>query len=186
MAVHHERTEGLWLITHRKGSGLPVLAYDELVEEALCWGWIDSLPRALDESRTMLWLAPRKPGSNWSRLNKTRAERMIAEGRMQPSGLSKIDQAKVDGSWDALNEVADLIVPADLAASLAELPPARENWDAFPPSARRGILEWIQNARRAETRAKRVAETARLAQQNIRALSPAARSSLPPINGEGG
>jgi uncharacterized protein YdeI (YjbR/CyaY-like superfamily) len=166
---HHARPQGVWLVTFRAGSGEPAPGYDAAVEEALCFGWVDSRPRELDERRTMLWFAPRQPGSAWARPNKQRVERLIAEGRMAPAGLAKVQAAQADGSWTRLDAVEDGIVPDDLAAALAAWPDARRHWDAFPRSARRGILEWIVQARTAPTRQRRVQETARLAQDNVRA-----------------
>jgi uncharacterized protein YdeI (YjbR/CyaY-like superfamily) len=169
LVANHTRAEGVWLITYKKAAGKPTLSYEESVEEALCFGWIDSIARKLDEERSMLYFAPRKAGSGWSRPNKTRIERLMADGRMAPAGLAKIETAKADGSWTLLDAVENLEVPDDLAAEFAHYPDARANFDAFPRSARRGILEWIVQAKRPETRAKRVAETARLAQENVRA-----------------
>lgn len=169
LAANHTRAEGVWLITYKKATGKPTLSYEASVEEALCFGWVDSKGGKLDDERTMLYFAPRKAGSGWSRPNKERVERLIAEGRMAPAGLAKIEQAKADGSWTLLDAVENLEVPDDLAAEFDKHPAARANFDAFPRSARRGILEWIVQARTASTRAKRVAETARLAQANARA-----------------
>lgn len=166
---NHTRETGVWLIRYKKATGKPYVDYDESVEEALCFGWIDSLPRKLDEERTMLYFAPRKAGSNWSGLNKQRVEKLIKEGLMTPAGLEKIDAAKQDGSWDALDEVEALVVPPDLDEAFDRYPNSRENFEAFPRSVKRGILEWILNAKREETRQKRVDETARLAADNIRA-----------------
>ena len=166
---HHTRPQGVWLVTFRVGSGEPAPGYDAAVEEALCFGWVDSRPRKLDERRTMLWFAPRQPGSAWARPNKLRVERLIAEGLMAPAGLAKVQAAMADGSWTRLDAVEDGIVPDDLAAALAAWPDARRHWDAFPRSARRGILEWIVQAKTAPTRERRVQETARLAQDNQRA-----------------
>ena len=169
LAEHHAREAGLWLIRYKKAAGKPTLSYADVVEEALCFGWIDSLPRALDAERTMLYVAPRKPGSGWSRLNKERAERLIRAGRMTPAGQAKIDAAKADGSWNALDAVEALTVPDDLAAAFAQHPGAAAHWDAFPRSVKRGILEWITTAKRADTRRRRIEETARKAQRNERA-----------------
>jgi len=169
LAANHTRAEGVWLITYKKAAGKPTLSYEESVEEALCFGWVDSKGGKLDDERTMLYFAPRKASSGWSRPNKERVARLIAEGRMAPAGLAKIEAAQADGSWALLDAVENLEVPDDLAAEFARYPDARANFDAFPRSARRGILEWIVQARTASTRAKRVAETARLAQANARA-----------------
>jgi uncharacterized protein YdeI (YjbR/CyaY-like superfamily) len=169
LAKNHGRAEGVWLITYKKAAGKPRIEYDEAVEEALCFGWVDSKPGKVDEERTKLWFAPRKAGSGWSRPNKERIERLMASDLMQPAGLAKIEAAKKDGSWTSLDAVEDLVIDPDLAAALASYPKAAQNFDAFPRSAKRGILEWIALAKRTETRAARIAETASLAQDNVRA-----------------
>jgi uncharacterized protein YdeI (YjbR/CyaY-like superfamily) len=176
LMAHHTRTEGIWLITYKKAPGLPYVSYDAVVEEALCFGWIDSKPNKLDDERTMLWLAPRKPGTGWSALNKRRIEAMVAAGLMMPPGLAKIEAAQQDGSWEALDAIERLEIPADLAAALAANAAAQANFDDFPRSAKRGILEWITSAKRAETRDRRIAETVELAAQNLRANSWPRRS----------
>lgn len=163
------QAESIWLVTFKKSAGDRYVPYNDVVEEALCFGWVDSLPRKLDESRTMLLLSPRKPRSAWSRANKDRVERMIAAGSMTPAGLARVAEAKKDGSWSKLDAVEELIVPDDLATALNDRPDAADNFNAFPKSTRRGILEWILQAKRAETRAKRIAETADLAAKNRRA-----------------
>ncbi len=169
LARNHDNTGGIWLVTFKKHCSDKYVSYDEIVEEAICFGWIDSLPRKLDEDRTMLWLAPRKTGSGWSRLNKERVEKMTAAGLMTQAGLEKIEAAKQDGSWSALDAIEALEIPPDLDAALTSYSAAMQNFEAFPRSAKRGILEWIANAKRPATRAKRIEETARLAQDNIRA-----------------
>lgn len=117
----------------------------------------------------MLWFAPRRAGSAWSKPNKERVARMIAAGLMMPAGMAKVEAAKADSTWTMLDAVEALEIPPDLAAAFAPYPKARQNFEAFPRSAKRGILEWIVQAKRPETRAKRVAETARLAEENVRA-----------------
>lgn len=166
---NHTRSEGVWLVTYRKAAGKPVVSYDEMVCEALCFGWVDSKPGKLDAERTMLYFAPRKAGSGWSKPNKERIERLLKEGRMSPVGLEKVEAAKRDGSWSALDAVERLELPPDLVAALEANGSAKANFEAFPRSVKRGILEWIANAKRPETRAKRILETATLAAQNRRA-----------------
>ncbi|NTU63820.1 MAG: hypothetical protein HGB05_10570 [Chloroflexi bacterium] len=166
---NHTRAEGVWLISYKKATGQPRFEYDEAVEEALCFGWIDSKPNKLDEERSMLWFAPRKPGTGWSTPNKIRVEKLIAAGLMAPAGLAKIEAARQDGSWNALDAIEALEIPPDLATALAANPIAQQYFEAFPRSVKRGILEWIATAKKPETRAKRVEETARLAADNIRA-----------------
>ncbi|MEA5452362.1 YdeI/OmpD-associated family protein [Leptolyngbya sp. CCNP1308] len=171
LAANHARTEGLWLITYKKRPGRPYVSYDEVVEEALCFGWIDSKGNKLDGDRTMLWMAPRQPGTGWSALNKRRIAALTEAGLMMPPGLAKIEAAKQDGSWELLDAIERLEIPPDLAAAFAENDLASANFEAFPRSAKRGILEWIASAKRAETRERRIAETVELAAQNLRANS---------------
>jgi uncharacterized protein YdeI (YjbR/CyaY-like superfamily) len=169
LEANHTRAEGVWLITYKKAAAKPTISYEESVEEALCFGWVDSKGNKLDDERTMLYFAPRKSGSGWSRPNKERVARLIAAGRMAPAGLAKIEAAQADGSWTLLDAVENLEVPDDLAAEFEKYPAARANFDVFPRSAKRALLEWIVQAKRPDTRAKRIAETARLAQENVRA-----------------
>lgn len=166
---HHADAPGVWLITYKQGGPKPKVPWPEIVDEALCFGWVDSLPRKLDEARSMLLVTPRKPRSVWSAINKRKVARLIAQGRMTAAGLAKVEAAKRDGSWAALDEVERGVVPDDLAAALATVAKARGHWDAFPPGVKKGILQWIASAKRPQTRAARVAETARLAGKNQRA-----------------
>jgi uncharacterized protein YdeI (YjbR/CyaY-like superfamily) len=166
---NHTRTQGVWLISFKKATGKPRVEYDEAVEEALCFGWIDSKSLKLDDERTMLWFTARKRGTGWSKPNKERVERLIAAGLMTEAGMAKITAAQQDGSWSALDAVEALEIPPDLAAALAAHPSAQAHFEAFPRSAKRSILEWIASAKTPATRAKRVEETARLAADNIRA-----------------
>lgn len=165
---HHTRDRGVWYVYLKKSSGKQRLTYDDMVEEALCYGWVDGQARALDDERAMLWLSPRKPRSVWSLPNKRRVARLIAAGLMHPAGRAKVDLAKRNGSWAALDTIDRLEVPDDLAAAFAAAPRARANFDAFPKSAKRAVLEWVRQAKRPETRARRVAESARLAAANER------------------
>jgi len=166
---NHLRAEGIWLISHKKSSP-HYLEYGAIVEEALCFGWIDSTARPLDAQRSMQLLTPRRKGSAWSRPNKIRIERLIEEGRMRPPGLAKIEQAKLDGAWTFLDDIEALVVPPDLQEALEAHPPALANWEAFPRTVKRFRLHWIKTAKRPETRAKRVSATAEAAQRNERAL----------------
>jgi uncharacterized protein YdeI (YjbR/CyaY-like superfamily) len=145
------------------------LPYEELVLEALCFGWIDGQARGVDEERTSLLLTPRKPKSGWSRPNKKRVELLEAEGLMTDAGHRAIAVAKENGSWSALDDVENLVEPPELKAALDANPAARENWDAFPPSAKKAILNWISTAKKPETRERRVAQTVAEAAANRRA-----------------
>jgi uncharacterized protein YdeI (YjbR/CyaY-like superfamily) len=162
LAEHHAASDGVWVVFWRQRSGRTGPSYEDAVLEALCFGWIDGKAAKLDDDRTLLRFSPRKRGSAWARTNKLRVERLLGEGLMTEAGLAKIEEAKRDGSWTRLDAVEDLVVPEDLAAALAGHPGARERWDAFPRSVRRSALERIALAKRPETRARRVAETARL------------------------
>lgn len=168
LEANHDRSAGVWIVTDKKGSP-DYLSYDAIVEELLCFGWIDSLPRALDDRRSMRYVAPRKPGGAWSKVNKARISTLIANGRMAPPGLARIEAARKDGSWEFLDDVDDLIAPDDLIAALEGYPNARSHYEAFPPSWKKIILEWIKTAKRPETRRKRIAETAEQAERNLRA-----------------
>lgn len=169
LAANHLQKESIWLVTYKKLVPEWYVAYASIVEEALCFGWIDSLPRALDRDRTMLRLSPRKPRSAWSKINRDRVSTLIKSKLMRPSGLAVIKAAKKDGSWDLIKKVDSGKSPKDLQEALLRYPNAKENFEAFPPSSKRAILEWITLAKTSETRMKRVNETARLASENIRA-----------------
>lgn len=169
LEAHHSRAEGVWLVSWKKATGKSAMSYDDAVSHALCFGWIDSVPAKLDEERSMLWFAPRKAGTGWSRPNKMRVEAMEAEGLMRPAGVRVVEAARADGSWSLLDAVEDLVVPDDLAAAFRENSGSAEHWESSPRSAKRGILEWIAQAKRPETRDRRVQETARMAARGERA-----------------
>lgn len=160
LIANHATSDGVHLVSWRRGSGKASVPYEEAVEEALCVGWIDSVGRRLDEERAIQRFSPRRPGSGWARSNKERIERLVAAGLMLPAGLAAVETAKRDGSWTRLDEVENHVVPSDLAAALDAAPPARDRWDAFSRSARRMMLVWLVDAKRPETRAKRIAEIA--------------------------
>lgn len=172
LQANHATSPGIWLIYYKRGSGKPRVEYADAVEEALCFGWIDSKANTIDDERSMQMFTPRKAKSPWSKLNKTRIEALMAQGLMTPAGLAKIEAAKQDGSWTALDAVEALTVPADLQEALAANETARLNFEAFSKSARKTILWWIESAKRPETRAKRIEETVTLAAQNIKANQP--------------
>lgn len=164
LAGNHASSGTVWLVTFRKGSPHH-LPWPEIVRELICWGWVDSLPRKLDDERTMLRISPRDPGSAWSGVNKAHAEAARAEGRMTAAGEAAIAAARENGMWAFLDGVERLEVPDDLAAALG---PIRPGWDAYPDGVKRGTLEWIKTAKRAPTRAARIAEVARAAARGER------------------
>ncbi|GAA3998074.1 hypothetical protein GCM10022408_06010 [Hymenobacter fastidiosus] len=145
------------------------MGYDEAVEEALCFGWIDSWPRKLDAERSQLLFTPRQPQSGWSKVNKERLVRLGQAGLLRPAGLAAIETARQNGAWETLDAAEAGTVPADLTAALATDAAAAQHFAAFSLSARKMILTWVLAARRPETRARRVTETVRLAARNKRA-----------------
>ena len=169
LAANHGSARGAWAVTYGKGGPEPHVSYEELVLEAVAHGWIDSTRRRVDDRRTEMLMTPRKPTSGWSRSNKERVERLEREGLMAPAGRRAVEVAKQNGSWALLDDVEDLVEPEELAAALDSVPNARAHWDAFPPSARKAALLWIATAKRPATRARRIAETARLAGEDERA-----------------
>lgn len=164
-----DKERSIWLIIYRKAAEKPSVYYEEAVEEALCFGWIDSVANKRDEESRYQFFARRNPKSKWSGLNKSRVERLLKEGLMTPAGLALIEEAKRTGTWIALDEVEALTLPKELQDALKKNSKAAKYFDAFPPSVKRGILEWVSNAKRDETKEKRIAETIQLAEKNIRA-----------------
>ena len=147
LQVHYGQKSGIWLVTYKKNHKY-YLPYNDIVEECLCFGWVDSLPRKLDEQQTMLYISPRRKGSNWSKANKDRVEKLQQRGLIHKSGLAKIEQAQQDGSWSFLDDVEALILPDDLKHAFSKNQIAQKNFETFPPSSKRVILEWIKNAKR--------------------------------------
>ncbi|TGE27437.1 YdeI/OmpD-associated family protein [Hymenobacter metallicola] len=169
LAQHHAASPGVWLVYFKKSSGQPRVSYAEAVEEALCFGWIDSLPRKLDAERTALLFTPRQPRSGWSKVNKERLEQLTAAGLMTPAGLAAVERARQNGAWESLDAAEAGLVPPDLTAALAENEAAARQFAAFSPSARKQLLTWVLGAKRPETRAARVAEVVRRAAVGKRA-----------------
>ena len=166
---NHQTEKSIWLVIYKKESGTPSVYYPEAVDEALCFGWIDSLPNKRDSISYYQFFSKRKAKSNWSSVNKEKVEKLIAQGLMHPSGHAMIELAKQTGTWNALDEVEQLNLPPELINGFKENKSALANWEKFSRSSKRGILEWIMNAKRLETRLKRVQETITLAEKNIKA-----------------
>ena len=165
---NHDTTGSVWLIIYKKDSGIPSARYDEAVDEALCFGWVDSKPNKRDDKSYYQFFSRRNSKSNWSRVNKEKIQRLIKENRMALSGLQLVELAKSNGTWDALNDVENLVIPTEMMKLFETNEKAYTNWKKFPDSVKRGILEWIFNAKRKETRLKRIKETVDLASENIR------------------
>lgn len=161
---HHDSSTGVWVDYPKVRSGIAGLTYEEIVEEALCFGWIDSVVRKLDEpGRKSLRLTPRKAGSIWAKSNRERVERLIASGQMTPAGQRIVDAARQDGSWQLLVDVEAHVIAPDLDAALARHRGARRAFEAYPKSQIEQLLYWCYSAKRPETRAQRVQEVARAA-----------------------
>jgi uncharacterized protein YdeI (YjbR/CyaY-like superfamily) len=167
--ANHQVMDSVWLVIYKKGSAASSVNYEEAVEEALCFGWIDSRPQKRDEECFLLTFSKRKPKSVWSAINKKRLEKLIAEDKMAPAGLAAIEIAKENGSWTSIDKVEAMEMPEALTKAFKKNKQAKENFDAFPPSAKKGIYQWIITAKTDETRNKRVIETVELAAKNIRA-----------------
>lgn len=165
---HHQNSSGVWLVSYRSAETGPRIPYEQAVEEALCWGWIDSSKRVWDEQRSLLRFTPRRRGSPWARTNKERVARLEAEGRLQPSGRAAIEKALRDGSWTILDGPEAGVVPEELALALAALEGASDHFRGFPPSERKQILTWIALAKTPETRTRRIAEAAARSGENRR------------------
>ncbi|HYK94392.1 MAG TPA: YdeI/OmpD-associated family protein [Candidatus Dormibacteraeota bacterium] len=166
LEANHATATGVWLVMDRQEARRTL--YEMTVEEALCFGWIDSTAGRVDDERGKLYFAPRKPTSGWAATNKARLERLIAEGRMAPAGLAAIERAKANGTWEILDSVERGEAPADLMAALAARPPAATNWATWPASVRKQALTSIAYARRPETRAQRIEKIVDHAVRNVR------------------
>lgn len=166
LEANYDSAPGVLLAIGKKGRTRTTLTYEEAVEEAVRFNWIDSTTHPLDEDRFSQLFTPRKSGSTWSRSNKERVARLEADGLLLPTTIAAIETAKADGSWSQLDDVDNLVVPDDLAAALEAEPEALGNFERFSPSQRKLALYWIGTAKRPETRAKRIEATVRAASEN--------------------
>lgn len=167
LAKNHDIETSVWLVFD-KGKNRTI-NYDEIVEEALCFGWVDSVGGTVDDTKTKLYISKRKPKSAWAKTNKARIEKLTKLGLMAPAGIEAVKIAKQNGAWDALNKSDAFELPPELTQLLRENPQAKEFYDAMPPSSHRIILEWIYTAKTPETKIKRIRETVDLAAQGIKA-----------------
>ena len=176
---NHGTSPGVWLVSWKKASGKPYVPYGDTVDEALCFGWIDSRVNTLDDERAMRLFTRRNPKSPWSRVNKEKAARLMQQARMTEAGASMIAAAQSNGAWTMYDEIEDLVIPPDLASALAANQTAQTHFDNFSPPSRKNILWWIKSARKPDTRAARIARTAELAAENRMANHPAGRDRGP-------
>lgn len=165
---NHRSRQSVWLVYYRMKSQVPSITYSDAVDEALCFGWIDSTKKSLDENRFMQFFCKRKPNSVWSKINKEKVRRLIDKGQMTRAGLDSIEVAKQNGSWTILDEVEDLKIPKDLDKKFKSLPGSKEFFLSLSKSARKSILQWLVLARRPETRQNRIDEIAELAAQKLK------------------
>jgi uncharacterized protein YdeI (YjbR/CyaY-like superfamily) len=173
LAEHHATSNSVFLIIYKKDSGVASVNYSEALDEALCFGWIDSKINKRDQQSFYQYFAKRNPKSNWSKINKQRIEQLERQGKLQPAGIEVIEQAKRTGTWDALNEVDQAVIPDDMLVMMQDYPDSRENFDRFAFSIRRATLEWILNAKTPVTRENRIRTT----------VEKAAANAKPPIFG---
>ncbi len=168
LAEHHTQPSGVWLVSRRRAADR-AFSYEESVLEALRYGWVDSTVKGLDEDRTMMWFAPRRPGSMWTRINKGRVARLEEAGLLEPAGAAAVAVAKETGMWTLMDAVEDRVVPDDLAAAFDRHPGSRQHWESWSASAQKLILTWIVLARKPETRAARIETTAEKAARGEKA-----------------
>ncbi len=166
LEANHTRRAGVWLLFRKKSSSVPSVRYNDAVEEALCFGWIDSIVKSVDADSYVQLFTPRKPKSVWSKSNKIRVERLIEAGLMTPAGLEKVETARRNGAWESYDSVEALEIPADFRSALARHQSARDNFERFSPSRKKALLYLIITAKRPETRKRRIERAVRLASEN--------------------
>ena len=158
LQAHHATRQSVWLVYYKKVANQPSLTWSQAVDEALCFGWIDSQAKPLDGERYQQYFSRRKPTSGWSKVNKEKVARLIAEGRMTAAGLASIEIAQQNGSWTLLDEATALLLPADLALALQNVPAANSYFSSLSKSVRQNMLQWVALAKRPATRQQRIAE----------------------------
>ncbi|WP_339608101.1 YdeI/OmpD-associated family protein [uncultured Roseivirga sp.] len=165
---NHESEQSVWLVHFKSSTKVASLTWSEAVDEALCFGWIDSTRKTIEEERYMQYFSKRKPNSMWSKINKEKVDQLIQNNQMTQAGLASVEIAKQNGSWTFLDEVEALVIPEDLAAALADHEGAIDYFDGLSKSAKKILLHWIISAKRPETRQKRVLEIAENASENLK------------------
>ncbi len=170
LSENHQIQDNIWLVIYKKESGIESIYYDEAVDEALCFGWIDSKPNKRDDISFYQYFSKRNPKSNWSRVNKNKIKRLLKANKLEKAGLEMIELAKKIGTWNALDDVENLILPKEMQELFdkSENKEAKENFENFPRSTKRGILEWISTAKTLPTKLKRITETLEAAKDNKR------------------
>lgn len=165
---NHNREKGIWLLQYNKKSCKPTISWSDAVDEALCFGWIDSLKKKRDDESSIQYFGKRKPKSTWSKINKQKIERLTAENRMSQAGLDIIILAKENGSWEILDGVEEILIPEDLMLELSSRPGAIAFFHSLSKSVKKMMLQWIVLAKRPETRQKRILEIAIAAENKMK------------------
>lgn len=165
---NHDKKQSVWLTHYKMKSSMPTISWSEAVDEALCFGWIDSKAKPIDEEKYMQFFSKRKAISTWSKVNKEKVQKLIDEGSMTQAGSESIEIAKQNGSWTILDEVEALIMPNDLEKEFKIKPGSKEFFLSLSKSVRKSILQWLVLAKKQETRQKRIREIAELAAHNLK------------------
>jgi uncharacterized protein YdeI (YjbR/CyaY-like superfamily) len=168
LEINHYSKQSVWLIYYKKKSNMPSITWSEAVDQALCFGWIDSTARPIDDEKYMQYFCQRKPASVWSKINKEKISRLIEQGLMTQSGFKSIEIAKENGSWTILDEVEELILPADLENAFKAKPGSKAFYLSLSKSVRKAILQWVVLAKRTETRQQRINDIVDLAAQKLK------------------
>lgn len=168
LAENHRSKQSIWLVYYKIQANIPTVSYNDAVDEALCFGWIDSTRKSLGDDTFMQFFSKRKPNSVWSKINKGKIQRLIDEGLMTEAGFESIEKAKQNGSWSILDEVEELIIPEDLENEFNTKAGSKDFFLSLSKSVRKAILQWLVLAKQAETRQRRIAEIAELASQKLK------------------
>lgn len=168
LAVNHRSKQSIWLVYYKIQANIPTVSYNDAVDEALCFGWIDSTKKSLVNDTFMQFFSKRKPNSVWSKINKGKIQRLIDEGLMTEAGFESIEKAKQNGSWSILDEVEELIIPEDLENEFNTKAGSKDFFLSLSKSVRKAILQWLVLAKQAETRQRRITEIAELASQKLK------------------
>lgn len=162
---NHNTKQSIWVVMYKKDSGIPTITWSDAVDEAICFGWIDSLKKSVDHQQSIQYFSRRKPTSAWSKINKAKVERLTNKGLMTQAGYDSVETAKQNGSWSILDEVEELVIPKDLAKAFKAHPGSNDFFTGLSRSIKKMMLHWVIAAKRPETREKRITELAELAAQ---------------------
>jgi uncharacterized protein YdeI (YjbR/CyaY-like superfamily) len=165
---NHDSKQSVWLVCYKKKSNIPTVLWSDAVDEAICFGWIDSKRITIDDDKFMQFFTKRKPNGTWSKVNKEKIKQLIDHGLMTEAGLECIEKAKQNGSWTVLDDVEALIIPKDLESAFNNKIGSKEFFLGLSKSIRKSILQWVVLAKQVETRQKRINEIVEMASQNLK------------------